>query len=140
MGASGKLPYPYAGYVGRKGVRTFAHRMLIGASGAITAQDNDSGVVATKQGTAGQYLLQFPSAYKRICDLDTTFIGPLGANTTGFAVSYNSNNLETVPIPGQSVGTKAGNILMNLSQTSNANADVPAGTVLIVHADLELGV
>lgn len=138
MGTSGLLPTPHAGVVGRRGTRTFVHRFAVGASGAISAQDN-VGVTATKQGTAGQYLLQFPQSYKRIVSIGATFIGPVGANTTGSWYTFLTNQLELLPVTGN--GSSAGNIILQwLNLSASAAADVPSGTVIVVTAELELGV
>lgn len=138
-GATGLTPFPHAGAVGRKGVRIFSHRVAIGASGAISAQDADSGIVATKNGTAGNYTLQFPRSFKRIVSIGATFIGPVGVNTTGSWYTFLTNQLEVNPVTGS--GSSAGNIILQwLNLSASSAADVPSGTVFIVTAEVEFGV
>ena len=60
-----RAPFPNKGTVGRKGRIDFTHTMVIGATGAISSQDADSGVSASRV-SAGLYTLTFPAAYKKI--------------------------------------------------------------------------
>lgn len=133
MALQRRAPYPHKGTVNRKGVMTFAHQMTIGAAGAITTQDADSGVTAAKQGTAGQYLMTFPNAYKRIVEIDCGQIGANSAIANGAFVDFETNNL--------TAGTKAGTILMQWRRLDTlAAADVPNGAVLIFRCDVEEGI
>jgi len=132
-----KLTFPTRGFANRRGVMYFSHQMLIGAAGAITSQDATAacGILATKQGTAGQYLFQLlPTnmVFKNIVELDTGLIGALGATNTGSTPGWLTNNI--------TAGTKTCNILQQWSNVSaNAAADLPSGTVVITTIALETG-
>lgn len=141
-GPTAKLPYPARGYIGRKGCISLSHRIQVGAAGAITAQDNDTGITAAKQGAAGTYLLTMPNGFKRIVELDCAFVGAMGAVTTGCTFDWETDNITIIGIPGgAAVGTKAGNILLVFRRSdTNAVADVPSGTVLIPQITVEVGV
>jgi hypothetical protein len=133
MAVTRRAPFPSKGYVGRKGTLSFTHRINVGAAGAISSQDTDSGVTAAKQGTAGQYLLTFPTGYKRICELDCIMIGANSAIANGAFVDYETNNLDA--------GTKAGNILMQWRRGDTlAAADVPNPCTLLLTVTVEEGV
>jgi hypothetical protein len=127
-----RAPFPYKGVVGRKGVFKFVHTLLIGAAGAITSQDADSGVVAAKQGGAGLYTLTFPAAYKKITGLGWSAIGVLTTGT-GNQADWENNNLDG--------GTKAGTIQIQFRKNTDMSvADVPSGIVLKLEIEVEEGV
>jgi|SRR6185312_4622880 len=137
MGNTSSLPFPYAGVVNRKGVQGFTHRLLIGAAGAIAGQDADSRVVATKQATAGQYLIQLPRGYKRITSIGATFIG----NTGSVVPDWQTDNISSVPIPGGAVGTPSlGQITLQFRSSAGAATDVANGAVVILDIEVENGV
>lgn len=136
MGATSTDKWPYAGVVNRKGVFAFKHRVLVGAAGAITGQDADSRVVATKQGTAGQYLIQLPRGYKRITSLDANFLG----NTGSVDDDWLTDNITSNPVPGASAGTTAGNILLQLRNSAGAATDIASGAIMYLTIEVENGV
>lgn len=136
MGNTSTDPFPTRGSVNRRGTQRFSHRMLIGASGAITGQDADSRVVATKQGTAGQYLIQLPSGYKRITDLGSFFIG----NTGSVVPDWITDNITIIPVPGATVGAKTGNILLQFRNSAGAATDIASGTIVTINIEVEVGV
>ena len=137
MGATSFLPWPYAGIVNRKGVTGFTHRMLIGAAGAITGQDADSRVVATKQGTAGQYILQLPRGMKRITGISATFIG----NTGSVVADWQTDNISSVPIPGGTIGTPSlAQLTLQFRNSAGTATDVASGAVVIIDLEFEVGV
>lgn len=133
MANQARAPFPHKGVVARKGVISFVHTVTVGAAGAVSSQDADSGVVATKQGTAGQYLLAFPSSYKKLVNCSYTFVGAIGATTTGSQMTVITNNL--------TAGTKNNQLTVQFTNISaGAAADVPNGTILIFYIDVEVGV
>jgi hypothetical protein len=128
-----RAPNPHKGTVARRGVLSFIHAVTIGASGAISSQDGDSGVVAAKQATAGQYTLTFPKAFKKLVNCSATFEGTIGATSTGSQLSVLTNNLTK--------GTKSGVLTVQWTNNSaNAAADVPSGVVLTYYIDVEVGI
>ena len=126
-----RAPYPRKGMVGRKGVVDFSHTMNIGATGAISSQDADSGVSASRV-SAGLYTLTFPAAYKKIVDWS---VGITGTGAAGTAATWElaSNNL--------TAGTKAGTIqILGRRTDTMVAADVPNPTVMTVFFSVEEGV
>ena len=133
MAQQARAPFPHKGVVGRKGSMDFVHTVTIGASGAISSQDADSGVVATKQGTAGQYILAFPNSYKKLENVSYTFVGPIGATSAGSQMTVITNNL--------TAGTKNNQLTVQFSNISaGAAADLPNGTIAIFYISIEVGV
>ena len=131
------LPYPHKGVVSRKGCMRFTHRVLVGAAGAIAGQDADSRVTATKQATAGQYIMQLPRGYKRIADIGCTFIG----NTGSIVPDFITDNITSVAIPGGTVGTPSlGQITLQFRNSAGAATDIANGAVFIFSIMVENGV
>lgn len=126
-----RAPFPNKGTVGRKGRIDFSHTMVIGATGAISSQDADSGVSASRV-SAGLYTLTFPAAYKKLIALSVLILGT-GAAGTGAVWELATNNL--------TAGTKAGTIQVQFRRTDTmAAADVPNPTTLTVELSVEEGV
>jgi hypothetical protein len=136
MGATSTDKWPYAGVVNRKGVFAFAHRVLVGASGAITGQDADSRVTATKQGTAGQYLIALPRGYKKITSKVVDFLG----NTGSVVADWLTDNITSQPVPGATAGTTAGTILLQLRSSAGAATDLASGGIMTIRFEVENGV
>jgi hypothetical protein len=129
--------WPLAGIVNRRGVFGFTHRVLIGASGAITGQDADSRVVLTKQGTAGQYKVQLPRGYKRFTSKDVDFTG----NTNSVVADWLTDQVTTVAIPGGSIaGTIDGSIILQLRNSAGAATDLPSTGTMTLRLEVENGV
>jgi len=137
MGASSTDKWPVSGFVNRKGVQFFTHRMLIGASGAITGQDADSRVVATKQGTAGQYKIQLPRGYKRFVCKEVDFTG----NTGSVVPDWLTDQVTSVAIPGGTVaGTIDGSIFLQLRNSAGAATDLASTGTMTLLIGVENGV
>lgn len=135
MGYQARAPFPSKGFVGRKGVMFFAHTVTVGAAGAISSQDSQasSGVTATKQATAGQYTYALPTAYKKIVMLNAETIGALGAVTTGCTYTWLNDDIDA--------NNKDGTIELQWCRSdTNAAADVPNGTIVLVTIAVEVGV
>jgi hypothetical protein len=114
-------------------VITYTHQLIIGASGAITSQDADSGIVATKQGTAGQYLLQFSAGAKRIIAFDTVFLQSPAAIANGFPAFILTDNL--------TAGSKNGQLVIQFVRGDTyAAADVANPSTIILSFDLAEGI
>src|SRR5262245_20903746 len=132
MPVTRRAPYPHKGTVARKGCQTFLHSITIGASGAVTTQDADSGVSAVKNAGAGLYDLTLPSAVKKFVSGHVTFIGTLTTGT-GNQYDWETNNLDA--------GTKAGTIQLQFRRNDTmAVADVPSGVVIRLRIEVEMGV
>lgn len=126
-----KAPFPRKGVVGRKGEITFSHAMVIGATGAISSQDADSGVSASRV-SAGLYTLTFPTAYRKLVGTSVTILGT-GAAGTGAIWEFASNNL--------TAGTRAGTLQVQFRRTDTmAAADVPNPTTLTIEVSVEEGI
>ena len=115
-----RAPQPVKGFVGNngvKGVEYYSHQIVVGAAGAISSQDTTSGITATKQATAGQYLLQFPCGYRKIICIWPMFFTAPGANTVGQSMYVLTDNLTT--------GSKNGQVVVQFTNASaGANADL----------------
>jgi len=137
MGASSALSNPHAGVVTRKGCVRFTHRVLVGASGAITGQDAKSRVTLTKQGTAGQYKVQLPRGYRAIVDIGCTFIG----NTGSLVPDFQTDQITTEAIPGGTIaGTIDGTIILQFRNSAGTATDLPNPCTFIVSIMVEGGV
>lgn len=124
-----KIPYPYLGQYGIRGMISLFLEMTIGAAGAISANDSAvAGLTVVKTAAkTGRYTFTLPSAYKKFLGLDVTLTGPSdvawGATTVGGPTWFcRNNNIDR--------GTKAGTIDVQFAATgSNNDADLPSGTV-----------
>ena len=130
-----KVPFPYGGVWGRKGVTEAFIEMTIGASGAITTStanlDARGGLTIVKTATkTGRYTITLPSAQKHFLGGSVILIGPTdaiwGANTVGGpSWFWRNDNIDR--------GTKAGTIdLQFCASTDNADAEVPSGTIVVI--------
>lgn len=137
-----KVPTPRLGVYGLKGVIDLFLEMTIGASGAITTSTANIGAaagmtIAKTASKTGRYTLTLPSAFKHFLEGVATLIGPTdaiwGANTVGGPdYFFRNNNIDR--------GTKAGTIDLQFSQNgSNADAELPSGTIVIVHLTVGQG-
>ncbi len=128
-----RAPFPIKGYVGRKGVFMFSHTMILGAAGAISSQDTDSGVSASRV-SAGLYTLTFPAAYKKLIKVVPTIVGTGSAGTA---------DVMELPLATQllTAGTKVGTAQVQFRRAdTKAAADLPNPTTLILDVTVEEGV
>jgi hypothetical protein len=132
------ITFPPRGYRARKGVVWYSASFTVGASGAVASQDGAavSGLVVTKQGTAGQYLIQLqpttpaPSG-RYIVELGAEMIGAPSATTVGQYFAWLTNNI--------TAGTKAGNILLQAYNASSVAANIDSGNVLVLNIGVDFG-
>lgn len=137
--ALNRITFPARGYAVRKGVVWYSTNLTVGAAGAISAQDgvSASGILLTKQGTAGQYLLQLyptgPTAPnpKSIVELGCEMIGAPSGAAVGQTFAWLTNNI--------TAGTKAGNILLQAYNLTPAAANVDNGNILVINIGLDYG-
>jgi len=121
---------PDEGYAGRNRILKFNHRLVLGASGAISSQDpaSDTGVVVSKvAATAGRYLITFSNGrkFRQFRGGTVSTLGPAsaayGANTTGLDYFWRNDLLSS-----------AGTVQVQFSQTSYADAEVPDNLTFIL--------
>ena len=133
-----RITFPDLGYAARKGVVYYGGSFTVGASGAISAQDGIavSGLLFTKQGTAGQYLVQLypttpaPSG-RYIVSLDAMMIGAPSGAAVGQSFAWLTNNI--------TAGTRAGNILLQAYNLTPAAANIDSGNVVVVKLAIDFG-
>ena len=135
--AQRRAPMPQKGYVNRRGAITFCHKMVIGATGAITSQDTDSGLVASRT-SAGLYVISVPAnpgvgtgpslGFKKLLDVNIVFVGAAGATTAGLPWTLTND--------GTATGTWS---VTFVRPDTNAAADVPNPTTLIVNIEVAEG-
>ena len=133
-----RAPQPQKGYINRRGAITFCHQMTLTAAGVITTQDTDSGLTATKQGTAGQYVIAPPApsgvgtaptgGYKKTLDFNVVLIGAAGATTAGLPWTL------TVNTPATPTWT-----IQFIRPDTNAAADLPSGMIVIFNIEVSEG-
>lgn len=121
---------PYEGNAGRNRILTFNHRVVLGVGGAIASQDpaSDTNVVLSKvAATVGRYLVQ-PAAGRRFRQFRggvVSTLGPTtavyGAATTGLDYFWRADLLSS-----------GGGVLLQFSQSSYADAEVPDNLTFIV--------
>jgi len=138
MAGRNRITFPALGYAARKGVVMYSGSFTVGASGAVSAQDGvaASGVLVTKQGTAGQYLLQLypltPAPQGRyIVELGAEMIGAPSASTVGQYFGWLTDNI--------TAGTKAGNILLQAYNASSAAANIDSGNKVVFMISVDFG-
>lgn len=138
------IAYPDKGFLGMpgglwvwgRGGPTTAGALSTATPGGIWAK---SPMVITKvAATAGRYKLQLPNPYFTFLGGIVTLIGPLtaayGANTTGLDAFLRAENIDAVN------GTVVdGSVLLQFSQSSYADAEVPDGTIFTVGLCLSEG-
>lgn len=131
MSLQRRAPFPAKGFVARRGVIFFSHTMVIGATGAISSQDTDTGITAARV-SPGLYTLTFPCPYKKLVYFNVS-LGTTGAAGTAATWEYLNNNL--------TAGTKAGTIQIQGRRTDTmVAADVANPTTLTVLIGVEEGV
>jgi len=138
MAGRNRITYPALGYAARKGVVWYNGSFTVGAAGAISSQDgvSASGVLVTKQGTAGQYLIQlYPltpaPAGRYLIELGAMMIGAPSASTVGQNFGWLTNNI--------TAGTKAGNILLQAYNQSSVAANIDSGNVVVFNIGVDFG-
>lgn len=120
------IAVPTLGYVGRKEMIEFNHKVVLGAAGAIAASGSDaaadSGVTVVKTAAkVGRYTITVANGrrFKGFRGGSVSIIGPTdviyGANTTGYGYFWRNDLMSS-----------AGTIQLQFTQGgSNADAEVP---------------
>lgn len=131
------IPVPDKGHVNMPGVSWFWGRGVTTTSGTLSTATqgglwSKSPVVISKvAATAGRYKLQLPNSFYTFLGGFATLIGPntaaYGANTTGFDYLFRQENIDAVQAT-----VVDGSVLLQFTQTSYADAELPDGTIFTV--------
>jgi len=131
------IPIPEKGVFNMPGVCWYWARGVTTTSGALSTATQPGlwakqpAVISKVAATAGRYKVQLPSAHYVFLGALVTLFGPAsaayGANTTGFDWFLRAENVDAVN------GTVVdGSFLLQFTQTSYADAEVPDGTSFTV--------
>jgi len=92
--------YPMGGWFNQRNVVGFAHKVTLGATGALSSQEaaSDTGIVCSARVSAGRYTLTLPSKYRKFYGGVVSVIGPdtavYGAKTKGLDYFFRADDVD----------------------------------------------